>query len=167
VDWGDSGYCKFPIFTGAVSLPLSMFYVCLISVFLLKNSDFSWIGAFISLIVCAVMTVLLLVCGILVTAGLNKWCSLFSEPAAEMHSCEDAAYIPFLKSEENINTTGFFVAFGAAKFGVWTSWICWIILLACSSVKLYQYHQQEDFFISMNRERERLLQRISNQNEAV
>ena len=47
------------------------------------------------------------------------------------------------------------------QFGLWTTWIIWLLLVLMSSIQLYQYHNQEDFFVSLHRERERLIQRVN------
>ena len=39
VKWGPSGSCNFAIFAGVIEIPLSMFFILWMSVYLYKNTD--------------------------------------------------------------------------------------------------------------------------------
>jgi len=39
VQWGDGGYCKYPIVMGILALPLSLFYILWMSLHLFKDYD--------------------------------------------------------------------------------------------------------------------------------
>lgn len=53
------------------------------------------------------------------------------------------------------------------QFGAWLCWICWLVLSILSLIKVYHYHKKEAFLSSMNRERQRLLQRVGHTEPMV
>ena len=53
------------------------------------------------------------------------------------------------------------------QFGAWLCWICWLVLSVLSLIKVYHYHKKEAFLSSMNRERQRLLQRVGHTEPMV
>ena len=53
------------------------------------------------------------------------------------------------------------------QFGSWVCWICWVFLSVLAIIKVYRYHKREAFMISMNRERQRLLQKVGHTDPLV
>ena len=53
------------------------------------------------------------------------------------------------------------------QLAAWLNWVCWTILTGLCSVSIYRYHKQEDFFTSMTRERQRLLQSVVGDRDQI
>ena len=62
-----------------------------------------------------------------------------------------------IDKQDGIDTTGFHIEMGAAQFGAWASWACWVGLSVFAVLKLCRYHQLENMRVSMYRERQRLI----------
>ncbi|KAK2176684.1 hypothetical protein NP493_646g01086 [Ridgeia piscesae] len=164
VQWGDGGYCKYPIVMGILALPLSLFYILWMSLHLFKDYDLSWLASFVALVTSVTASFLMLVAGIILTTGFKKWCDFLRRSIAS--SCDVGEIVQFSIGED-IDKSGYYVEFGMAQFGTWLSWICWVIQTGLASIKLWRFHRQENFFISMKRERTRLIQRMGNNNEVL
>ena len=57
-----------------------------------------------------------------------------------------------------------YVCASFVQFGTWAVWLCQLSLFILSVIKLCRYHSQENFLISMSRERQRLIQRVQSQS---
>ncbi|ELU12883.1 hypothetical protein CAPTEDRAFT_173925 [Capitella teleta] len=157
VDWGGEGTCQFPLVVGILILPISFYCITSLGIYLYKGLDQTWLQSFVTLTICCVVSFLLMVSGIVITAGFKQWCQLLNQKV----QCDVGEFVPFIINDDpSINKEGFYVQMGIAQFGVWASWLCWLSLSVCATIKMYQFHRQEDFFQSMHRERERLVQRI-------
>ncbi|KAI0218589.1 hypothetical protein LSAT2_029701 [Lamellibrachia satsuma] len=147
-----------------LTLPLSLFYILWMSLHLFKDYDLSWVASFVAMVAAISANLLTFVAGIILTTGFKKWCALIT--SKEETSCEMGEFVHF-DIGEDIDKSGYYVEFGMAQFGTWLAWLCWLIQTGLSSLKLCRLHQQEDFFISMKRERTRLIQRIASNNEVL
>ncbi|KAL8611086.1 hypothetical protein ACOMHN_064376 [Nucella lapillus] len=163
VDWGTSGSCNFPIFSGVAVMLVSFFYLIWYSVLLFKNVDSSWLDAFVCGGISLLLTIFTFASGLTVSVGFRDWCTLVTERKSQFDSCEDGDYIPFGQNL-GINTRHFYTEFQMAQFGTWSVWICQLSLFILSVIKLCRYHNQEAFLTSMSRERQRLIQRVQSQS---
>ncbi|XP_025103707.1 transmembrane protein 179-like [Pomacea canaliculata] len=164
VNWGPDGACNFPIFTGVFSMLVSIIYVIWYSIFLLKETDSSWLNAAVSAFFSFILLIFSFASSLTVSSGFHDWCDLVTSPKANMLvSCADGDYIPFGKAID-VDTTFFYTEFQITQFGCWSFWICQLFLFALAVMKLYHYHRQEALPISFNRERQRLLQKVQGQS---
>ncbi|XP_064621192.1 transmembrane protein 179-like [Lineus longissimus] len=159
VEWGLQGYCGFSIFMGVMSMLTALGYMILMSFYLIQGNDLPWLSAFIKMVVTFVLTAMMLISGSTLSTGFNQWCSVITQ-APQTYSCEEADTIP-LHVGENIDTGDFFVEFGMAQFGSWSSWLCWLVLFIFSLARIIKFNKQEDFLKSMSRERQRLLSSVT------
>lgn len=167
VEWGPGSACNFAIFMGVVMMLLSLFYIVMQSAYLIKDMDSSWLEAFLTTIVCVVMTIMMFSATLTLTVGFDKWCSLVTAPESEISSCELADFIKFTEFLGNIDATNFFTEMKMAEFGCWASLVCWVFVTIVSVYKLYRYQQHESFRSSVNRERERLLQKVGQRSDPI
>ncbi|CAH1793221.1 unnamed protein product [Owenia fusiformis] len=142
--WGDSSSCTYPIFVGIISAPISLFYLIWVSIWLYRERESSWLASFLCMSLSMLMSILMFAAGLVLTIGFNVWCSLLMQNQLR---CDAAGDIDF-EAEADVNTHGFYIEYGMAQFGAWTSWLCWVTLSVLSLIRLYQYHQQEDFLIT-------------------
>lgn len=162
VEWQGPGYCHFPIAAGVFSLIVALVSILWMSVYLFKNIDPTWLASFLAVASCVLCSMLMLVACIILSVGYSSWCKLIGQK----FSCEDSQFAYF-KLDVDVNKIAFNVEFGMAQFGVWVSLASWVMLVALASHKLYQYHRQEDFFTSMRRERQRLLNRVTSNSSLM
>lgn len=123
----------------------------------------SWLDCFITAVVSVVICLLLFSSSLTLSVGFTAWCKLLT--SGTMHRCEQGDYIKF--TEVNIDTSNFYMEMMMAQFCTWIAWICWCVLSVLAIIKVYKYHKREAFTISMNRERERLLQRVGHRQPLI
>ncbi|XP_067682124.1 transmembrane protein 179-like [Haliotis asinina] len=162
ITWGPNSACNFTVFVGVAVMVLSIFYMVWQSRYLCRGIDSSWLDAFVTCAVTLVMTVVLFATALTASVGFREWCSLITNPVSQIERCENGQFdgrIVFTTGLV-INTDNYYTEFEMSQFGLWSTWICWLVQSFLSVIKLYRYHRQEAFLTSMNRERERLLQRV-------
>ncbi|XP_033733971.1 transmembrane protein 179-like [Pecten maximus] len=167
VVWGPSSACGFNIFMGVIVMLISMFYVVWESAYLIKDTDSSWLDAFMTAIVSLVIFLLLFASSLTLSVGFHTWCSLLTTPPSDILQCEFGDFIQFTDKGTNLETGNFYTEMTLAQFAGWMLWICWLLLTIFAFMKVFRYHQQETFTTSMNRERQRLLQRVGHQTPVV
>ncbi|CAG2224829.1 unnamed protein product [Mytilus edulis] len=163
ISWGRDSACGFNIFMGVIVMLLSLFYMVWESVYLFKNIDGSWLDCFVTALVSLLVCLMLFGSSLTLSVGFNEWCGLISN---EGINCELGDFVTFIE-EKDINTSNFYLEMMMAQFCTWICWICWVVLSVVAVIKVYRYHQQESFTISMNRERDRLLQRAGHRQPVV
>ncbi|XKL68714.1 hypothetical protein PGB90_006483 [Kerria lacca] len=153
VSWASQAYCNYTIFVGVLLFVISAFQFYRMSVFAYKGVDSSFLSAFIDVIVCFILCLFSFIASGIITYGFMIWCKSMTK---RFPSCELAAGNEIDK-KDSIDTSGFFIELGAAQFGAWTSWACWVGLTVFAVLKLCRYHQLENMRVSMFRERQRLI----------
>ncbi|XP_041352820.1 transmembrane protein 179-like [Gigantopelta aegis] len=159
ISWGPSSACNFSVFVGVVVMLLSCFYIVWHSMYLCRGIDSSWLAAFLTCILCIVISIILFASALTVSVGFKEWCHLLTLPEAQIESCEDGQYLIFLPPTLKIDTSQYYTEMEMAQFGLWTTWICWVIVSMMSVIRMYSFNREEAFLTSMDRERQRLLQR--------
>lgn len=167
VDWGPHSACGFNIFMGVVILFTSIFYTVKDSLHLFRNTDSSWLSAFVTAILSFIILLMLLASSLTLSVGFNKWCDLLTQPETLISDCATADFINFADELKDVYTKNFYTEFKMAEFGLWTCFVCWIFLTVFSLVKVYKYQQHENFMTSLDRERQRLLQKVGHQRDAA
>ncbi|XP_045164062.1 transmembrane protein 179-like [Mercenaria mercenaria] len=165
VEWGPSSACNFSIFMGIIIMMSTLFYVILYFLYLARETDSSWLETFITTIVSIVVTLLLFGSSLSVSVGMKTWCEFLTSPASQISSCDLADFIPFSKELADIDSSNFYTEIKITEFGSWTSLICWLFLAVTSVVKIIKFQQHETFMSSMNRERQRLLQKVGHRSD--
>ncbi|KAK3598662.1 hypothetical protein CHS0354_020422 [Potamilus streckersoni] len=166
IKWGPDSACGFNIFMGVMVMLVSLFYVVWESLFLCRDTDSSWLGSFIKALLSIVMMLLLFTSSLILSVGFNKWCRLIEHPESQLASCETAQYITFLQ-DYGIDQTYFYTEIQMAQFGGWCAFVCWVVVMVMALVKVYMSHKQEAFMTSMNRERQRLLQKVGHHSSST
>jgi len=126
------------------------------------SEDSSFLFAFIDVVTSIVLTTVTLIVAIIVTLGFMTWCQCMTK---RFPSCELAAGNDIDKAD-GIDTSGFHIEPSAAQFGIWSSLSIWVGLSVFAVLKLLRYHQVENMKVSMYRERQRLIEATtSNQQQ--
>ncbi|XP_038073859.1 uncharacterized protein LOC119741960 [Patiria miniata] len=161
--WGPAGGCNFAIAVGVFAMLVSIAQLVRLSFHVYYETDSSFLGAFVTLIINAVMTIMVFASAINVTRGYSVWCQLINQ----VSGCSVAGIIPEIwtlvvyNSGPNFKPDNYAVEIGMVMFGLWTELLLWIVICIYSVVKLVKYHQQEHIFRSLGRERERLIGRYT------
>jgi len=160
VKWGSDSACNSIIFIGVVSMMLSLFYFLWTGYLLANTFVSSWLDAFVNLIVTIVMAIFMFSNALVVSIGFQQWCRFLLDPKGGVDRCEDAQYESLFK-DMSITSDSYHTQWQVVQFAVWLSWIIWLVLSIMAMVKMYELHRQENFGVSVNRERERLLQKVA------
>ncbi|CAG5121157.1 unnamed protein product [Candidula unifasciata] len=166
IDWGPDSACNFTVFIGVVSLIIALFYLVWISVMLARSIECSWLEAFVNSVVNSVMCICFFSTALTVSVGFRQWCKFVTDPRSGIERCEQGQYIPFGLSV-SVDTSNYFIQWQITQFGVWAGWILWLVLAIMSLIRVYNYHRQEAFMISVNRERQRLLAKVGHPADPV
>lgn len=127
-----------------------------------RNEDSSFLSAFVDVVASITLTIVTLIDAVIVTLGFMTWCQNMTK---RFPSCELAAGNDIDKAD-GIDTSDFHIELGAAQFGIWSSLSVWVGLSVFAVLKLLRYHQLENMKVSMYRERQRLIEATtSNQQE--
>ncbi|XP_064490048.1 transmembrane protein 179-like [Ornithodoros turicata] len=147
--WASAFYCMFTLVIGGVMLMVSFVQLVRMAIFLYKDSDSSFLSAFIDCVVSIAVMLLVLTMSILVSDGFRTWCHAITQ---RFPACEDAS-VTQISKPDNVDTVGFYMHIGTAQFGAWSSWVCWVLQAVLCTRKLCVYHERENIIISMARER--------------
>uniref|UniRef100_A0A8D8ZED9 Transmembrane protein 179 n=1 Tax=Cacopsylla melanoneura TaxID=428564 RepID=A0A8D8ZED9_9HEMI len=153
VSWASQAYCNYTIFVGVVLFVVSMIQIYRMYMYIHRDTDSSFLSAFVDVIGCLFLCTLTIIAALMITLGFMTWCENMTE---RFPSCELAAG-QAIDKKDGINTDWFHVELGAAQFGVWASFSCWVALAVCSLLKLCSYHQIQNMRVSMYRERQNLI----------
>ncbi|XP_013388550.1 transmembrane protein 179 [Lingula anatina] len=161
VSFGPDSGCDFSIFLGCVTCIASFFYFIWMSVHLYKDREPSWLTAFGAVLVSGTATVMTFASSITLSSGFSHWCNVITNNGAR-DSCEDSSFGDIkISNYPDIKTSGYFVQFGMAQFASWAVFLCWLVQAVMCGYQLYKYNRLENFLVSMNRERERLIQKVN------
>lgn len=153
VTWASQGYCNYTIFIGVMLGLVATIQIYRLSVFLYKNTDSSFLSAFVDVIIGIFLSAGTIIAACMITFGFMAWCQNMEQ---RFPSCEYAAGQDIDK-KDGINTKNFYIELGSAQFGIWGSFAVWVGLTVCAIIKLLRYHQLENIRVSMYRERQRLI----------
>ncbi|KAG5882581.1 hypothetical protein JTB14_030130 [Gonioctena quinquepunctata] len=153
VHWASQAYCNYTIFVGVMLGLVSIIQIYRLSMFLYKNTDSSFLSAFIDVLTGIFFCAMTIIAALMITLGFMAWCQVMTErfPSCELAAGQD------IDHADKINTTNFYMQLGTAQFGIWGSFTTWVGLSVCALIKLCRYHQLENIRVSMYRERQRLL----------
>ncbi|XP_037090682.1 transmembrane protein 179-like isoform X2 [Pollicipes pollicipes] len=149
--WASCVYCYYVMVVAA-----SIIFICIVQgartlVFLRNNTDTSFAGAFVDMILCIVITFASLAAALFVTLGYEVWCNNITKRFA---TCSDATQNE-IDAADQIDTTNFYLEIGMAQFGAWCLWSASVGLTVCAVLKMCRHHHDENIRSSMARERER------------
>ncbi|XP_005106932.1 transmembrane protein 179 [Aplysia californica] len=164
ISWGQDSACNFTIFIGVMSLMMALFYSFWTSILLARGMESSWLDSFLNLIVNSAMSICIFSTALTVSVGFHDWCELITDAKSGIERCEDGQYRAIFR-DVNIQHSHYFTQWQCAQFGIWFSWMTWLILAVMSLVRMYNFHRQEAFSVSINRERQRLLQKVGHGTE--
>lgn len=167
VDWGPDSACGSNVFMGVFLMLISLFYIVKDSVHLFSNTGSSWLSTFISAILSIIILLMMFASSLTLSLGFHKWCKLLTQPVTLIYDCATADFVSFAEELKDVKTKNFYTEFKMAEFANWTSFVCWIFLTVISLVKVYKYQQHENFMTSLDRERQRLLQKVGHQPNAA
>ncbi|XP_078001333.1 transmembrane protein 179-like [Glandiceps talaboti] len=154
--WGDQSVCNFTMYIGIVSLLLSSILTVRLSLFLFREKDSSFLGAFLTFVVGVFVSVMLFADCVVLTLGFKFFCKqlVLSQGSAVLR-CADADLIKW-STDPTLDTSSLIIHFGITEFGCWAAWICWTASLIMSVIKLWKYSQHESLARNIQRERDRL-----------
>ncbi|XP_054712125.1 transmembrane protein 179-like [Uloborus diversus] len=151
--WASKGYCIYTLIVGAFLSLVSLVQAIRMFSMLRKEQDSSFLSAFIDCILTLALSINVFAVSILVTVGFKTWCeSLYQR----VTSCDDASVMEFINSD-GITTIGFYIHIQTVQFGIWSSWVCCVLLTVLSTLKLCRYHEQEVIRVSMARQRQKII----------
>lgn len=153
VNWGHRGFCTYNISWAGVSLLIALIQVYRFIAQICRGTESSFLSAFFDILLSLFMSMAALAGALMITIGYQTWCNAIM---LRFETCEDATTND-IDRDDGINTSMFYMQFGTAQFGAWTSWVCWVGLSMFSMLKVCKYHQQENIRVSMARERARLV----------
>nr|XP_023014846.1 transmembrane protein 179 [Leptinotarsa decemlineata] len=153
VHWASQCYCNYTIFVGVMLGLVSVIQIYRLSMYLYKNTDSSFLSAFIDVFTGILLCTSTIIAALMITLGFKAWCQTMTErfPSCDLAAGQD------IDLADKINTTNFYMQLGTAQFGIWGSFTTWVGLSVCALLKLCRYHQLENIRVSMYRERQRLL----------
>lgn len=152
--WAYGSSCVFVLFLSMLTLVVSILQTIRLSTHLIKNTDSSFIGVFLTCLSNVCVFLMLLGTAPAVTAGFKIWCQ--SIVAEQSYSCSTAAIlVKFL--DKSLHPSGFYLQISVVEFGLYVTLITWFVENILSAYKLLTYHRQEHLFRSLSRERQRLL----------
>lgn len=161
-NWASRAYCNYTIFVGLILLITSAVQIYRLSLLMYHGEDSSFLSAFIDVVSSIVLTTFTLIAAVIVTLGFITWCQCMTK---RFPSCELAAGNDIDRAD-GIDTSGFHIELGAVQFGTWSSLSVWVGLSVFAVLKLLRYHQLENMKVSMYRERQRLIEATtSNQQQ--
>lgn len=152
--WAPGISCAFVILLSFVSLFISIWQTVRISIHLVRNTDSSFIGVFVTCVTNFVVWILFLTTAPAVTAGFKIWCG--SIEADTSMTCAKAGIAATWK-DTSLHPQGFYIQIATVEFGMYASFLTWLLENIFSGYKLLVYHRQEHIFRSLSRERQRLL----------
>ncbi|XP_035206920.1 transmembrane protein 179-like [Stegodyphus dumicola] len=157
-DWASKGYCIYTLFVGSLLVLISLIQSVRMFYMLRKETDSSFLSAFLDCLMTLLLSVMVFAASILVTLGFKTWCDAVTQ---RFRSCDDASIMEISKAD-NVQTKGFFLQVGTVQFGIWSSWVCWVLLTVLSTLKLCRYHEKEVIRVSMARQRQKIINQCDN-----
>lgn len=155
-EWASKGYCIYTLFVSSVLVLVSLVQCIRMFTMLRKETDSTFLSAFLECIVTLSLSIMVFIASILVTIGFKTWCDAVT---LRFRSCDDASVMEISKAD-NLQTKGFYLQIGTLQFGIWSSWVCCVLLTVLSFLKLCRYHEQEGIRVSMARQRQKIIHQV-------
>ncbi|XP_005988873.1 transmembrane protein 179 [Latimeria chalumnae] len=155
-DWGPPSACQFSAFVGVFTLLFSAVQAWRSFFYLYKGHDDTFFSAFLNLLLSVSVLFLTLVAGVMVSVGFNAWCDAVTNHGSLPISCEEAQT---MNLHLEVDTSGFYIHFGIAQFGLWAIWTMWVLLSVFAFLKVYRNYKRKDVGQCLAREKELLLDR--------
>lgn len=155
-EWASKGYCIYTMFVGSLLVVVSFVQTIRMFSMLRKETDSTFLSAFLDCIMMFLLAVMVFIASVLVTIGFKTWCDAVIQ---RFRSCDEASVTSVMKigQTDDVQTKGFYLQIGTLQFGIWSSWVCCVLLTVLSTLKLCRYHEQERIRVSMARERQRII----------
>jgi heme exporter protein D len=153
-DWASPSFCIFSVIVAFVSIIVAGIELVKTSVMLYKGTRKTFTITFKMTFWALSMVILILISGIIVSAGFEMWCNAVEERFSK--GCEAAAASMIIANNtENIRVGDFFTDLEMGQFSVWSSFVVWVLALTISGRMLFVAHERANIRISMARERRR------------
>uniref|UniRef100_A0A6G1S7C4 Transmembrane protein 179 n=1 Tax=Aceria tosichella TaxID=561515 RepID=A0A6G1S7C4_9ACAR len=153
-DWAAPSFCFFSIIVAFISVFVAAIELVKTSVMLYRGTRKTFTITFKMTFGALCMVILILISGIIVSAGFEVWCNAVEERFSK--GCEAAAAsMVIANNTENIQVADFFTDLETSQFSVWSSFVVWVLALTISGRMLFVAHERANIRISMARERRR------------
>jgi len=166
-NWGHQSLCNFNIFMGMTSMIITFLQVVQISCGILRKSQPTFLPTFADFLLSLINVFLFFIASLILSLGFEKFCSLLTMDPSSLEQCSDAetANIKIMPvMYNNIHLEGFYSHLKFAQFGIWSSWLMWVIICILNSLKLYHVHNYvgggQPFHSSLTRETEKLMETV-------
>lgn len=151
--WASKGYCIYTMFVSSLLVLVSLIQSIRMFYMLRKETDSTFLSAFLDCILTFCLAVMIFIASVLVTIGFKSWCDAVTQ---RFSSCDDASVME-ISNLSGVKTKGFYLQIGTLQFGTWSSWVCYVLLTVLSTLKLCRYHEQDIIRVSMARQRQRII----------
>ncbi|XP_055942616.1 transmembrane protein 179-like [Argiope bruennichi] len=162
-EWASKAYCGYVMFISSLLVLVSFVQAIRMFTMLRKETDSSFLSAFLDCISTMVFAVMVFVAANLVTLGFDTWCHAVTQ---RFRSCDEASIMEISKAD-NVQTKGFFIQIGTVQFGIWSSWVCWVLLAVLSTFKVCRYHEREVIRVSMARQRQKIINQMDSDSSCL
>lgn len=153
-DWSNPTFCYFSFSVASLSVVVALVELVKTFVMLYKGTRETFAITFKMTFSALVMVALILISGIIVSAGFEVWCNAVEERFSK--GCEAAAAsMEISNNTEKIQTGEFFTNLETSQFSIWSSFVVWVLALTISGRMLFVAHERANIRISMIRERRR------------
>lgn len=149
--WASGIYCYYVILMAGTLILICLMQAVRTMFFIKHDTDTSFAGAFVEMLLCICTTLAALVAALFVTLGYEVWCDNITKRFA---TCSDATENQ-IDASDGIDTANFYLEIGMAQFGAWCLWSASIGLCVCAVLKMCKFHHDENIRSSMAHERER------------
>ncbi|GIX99563.1 hypothetical protein CEXT_201161 [Caerostris extrusa] len=117
-DWASKAYCGYIMTISSLLVLVSFIQAVRMFTMLRRETDSSFLSAFLDCISTIILAVMVFIGSIMVTLGFKTWCDAVTQ---RFRSCDDASIMEISKAD-NVQTKGFFIQIGTVQFGIWSSW---------------------------------------------
>lgn len=153
-DWSWPSYCFFSLIVAGMSVLVALYELVRTFVMLYKGTPKTFAITFKITLSAITMVTLILITGIIVSAGFAVWCDAVEERFSK--GCEAAAASMIIANNtDNIQVGDFFTNLETGQFSIWSSFVVWVLALTISGRMLFVAHERANIRISMARERRR------------
>jgi hypothetical protein len=153
-NWASPSFCYFSVIVAFVSVIVAFVELVKTSVMLYEGTRRTFAITFKMTFWSLLMVIIILVSGIIISAGFEVWCNAVEERFSK--GCEAAAAsMVITNNTENIQVGDFFTNLETSQFSIWSSFVVWVLALTICGRMLFVAHERANIRISMARERRR------------
>lgn len=153
-DWSQPSFCYFTLIVADLSVVIAVIELVKTFVMLYRETRETFAITFEMTFSALMMVILILISGIIVSAGFEVWCNAVEERFSK--GCEAAAASMVISNNtDNIQVVDFFTNLETSQFSIWSSFVVWVLALTISGRMLFVVHERANIRISMARERRR------------